>query len=129
MKKFLNMFFVTLGVIFFFLIIAGIYFYITDPLGLRPLLSGAKSSPQSSQENTHTNDGTVPEQENNSQLSPTQQKALEAFGIDPSSVSTSISPEQKACFVEALGQERVEEIKAGDSPTATEFFKAKPCTE
>ncbi|KXJ98158.1 MAG: hypothetical protein UZ19_OD1000756, partial [Parcubacteria bacterium OLB19] len=26
-----------------------------------------------------------------------------------------------------LGKDRVEEIKAGDTPTPTEFFKAKEC--
>gem|GEM_PF-2118742 len=41
--------------------------------------------------------------------------------------TTSISPDQEACFVEVLGQARVDEIKAGDSPTATEFFEARGC--
>ena len=38
-----------------------------------------------------------------------------------------ITPEQEACFEAKLGAERVAEIKAGDSPTVTEYFKARDC--
>jgi len=60
-------------------------------------------------------------------LSEKQEKILETFGIDPADIPSDISPEQEKCFEDAIGEDRVAEIKAGDSPTATEFFKAKGC--
>ncbi len=60
-------------------------------------------------------------------LSDTQEKALDRLGIDPASIPTEITPEQEQCFEDALGADRVNEIKAGDAPTATDFFKAKSC--
>lgn len=66
-------------------------------------------------------------EDKNPLLSPTQEKVLETFGVDPADVPSSITPAQAACFEEKLGSKRVEEIKAGDSPTALEFFTAKGC--
>jgi hypothetical protein len=104
MKKFLNIFFVTLGVIFFIIILVG---------GFMFLSSGGES------------DEVVIDK--NPLLNETQEKTLEKFGIDPADVPSEISTEQEQCFVDAIGAERVAEIKAGDSPTATEFFKSKNC--
>lgn len=127
MKKILNIFFVTLGVIFFLLILSGVYFYITDPLNLKPLLFGnqATESTTTSADSptTQTNESTP------SRLTESQAKALETFGIDPEAIPTTITPEQEACFVEVLGSARVEEIKAGDAPTAVEYFTARGCLE
>lgn len=120
MKKFFNIFFVTLGVIFFILILAGVYFFITDPLNLKPIIFGSDSEVV-----TEDVGGTVVDK--NPILNEKQEKALETFGIDPASIPSSITPEQESCFVEILGQTRVNEIKAGDSPTATEYFKARDC--
>lgn len=116
MKKFLNIFFVTLGVIFFILILIGAYFYVTDPLNLKPLIFGTEAS-ESSGDSV----------DKHPLLNESQEQALETFGIDPAEVPSEISPEQEACFEAELGEERVAEIKAGDSPTATELFKAKSC--
>lgn len=117
MKKLLNVFFVTLGVIFSIIILFGLYLYITDPLNLKPLIFDTESNtvPAGEQTDTHP------------LLSASQEKALETFGIDPATVPSEITPEQEACFIDALGADRVAEIKAGDSPTATEYFKAKDC--
>ena len=117
MKKIFTIFFVILGVIFFILIIIGAYLYIADPLNLKPLLSGAVSTVESTGEIV----------DKNPLLNESQEKALETFGIDPAAVPSQITPEQEACFIEKLGSARVEEIKAGDSPTATEFFTARDC--
>jgi hypothetical protein len=43
MKNFLNAFFLVLGVIFFIIILFGIYFYVADPMNLKPLLSSSNS--------------------------------------------------------------------------------------
>lgn len=117
MKKALSIFFTTLGVIFFCIILAGIYFFITDPYNLRPMLSAMMDN--------STSTSTVSDK--NPMLSEKQEKTLETFGIDPATVPSSITPEQEACFEAKLGEKRVAEIKAGDTPTAAEFFKAKDC--
>ena len=84
---------------------------------MKPLLFGSDTS-------TETPSSQV---DKNPALSEKQEKTLETFGIDPASVPSSITPEQESCFIKILGQARVNEIKAGDSPTATEYFKAKGC--
>ena len=121
MKKFFNIFFVTLGVIFLILILAGAYFFVTDPLDLKPVFFG--SDPESVSE--VSDPGT--QVDKNPVLNASQEKALETFGIDPADVPTEITPEQEACFESRIGEERVAEIKAGGSPTATEYFKARDC--
>lgn len=118
MKKILNIFFVTLGVIFFVLVLIGTYFYITDPLNLKPIFFGTEMTDSTS---TNSDAGGHP------LLNESQEKALRTFGIDPNDVPSEITPEQEACFEEKLGEKRVSEIKAGDSPTPTEYFKARDC--
>ncbi len=120
MKKFFNIFFVTLGVIFFLLIIAGTYFYVTDPYGLRPLISSFGAPASDSSENTGTAN-------KHPFLSAEQEQALKNIGIDPSKLPTQITAEQETCFVEVLGAERVQEIKAGSTPTSAEFMRASQC--
>jgi hypothetical protein len=106
-------------VVFFIIILAGLYLYFVDPFGIKTTFSET--------ETPRTETSTETNNDKNPALSPAQEKALETFGIDPATVPTSVTPEQEACFVEKLGQQRVDEIKAGDSPTAAEFFKAKSC--
>lgn len=124
MKKFFTIFFVTLGVIFFLLLLAGSWFYITDPLNLKPLLFGSTPATH----NTASTETTTQTSSDNA-LSPAQQAALETIGIDADSLPSEITPEQEACFTAALGAERVAEITAGDAPTATEYFNARHCIE
>jgi hypothetical protein len=114
MKKFFNILFVVLGIIFSVLILIGVYFYITDPLNLKPLIFNTESK------STETKD-------NHSLLSESQEKALKTFGIDPADIPSEITVEQESCFEAKLGAERVAEIKAGDSPSATEYIKARDC--
>ena len=103
MKHFLNLFFVILGVIFFVILLA---------VGFILITSG-------------NNDGVVLDK--HPLLSSNQEKVLETFGIDPADLPSEISPEQEKCFEEAIGEDRVAEIKAGDTPTFKEFFKSKSC--
>ena len=117
MKKLLNVFFVTLGVIFFIIILLGAYFFITDPLNLKPLLFGTDG------EETVAGDGV----DKHPHLNEEQEAALETIGVDPADVPSEITPEQEACFEEKLGEERVAEIEAGDSPTTMEMMKAQSC--
>lgn len=140
MKRFFEVFFMVLGVIFFVIILTGTYFFITDPLNLKPLIFNQKEQQECDfidddclpsdtpmmKDRDAKPSSTVPEGKNPS-LSPTQEKALETIGVPPENISSSFTPEQVACFEKILGQERVVEIKAGDTPTATEFYKAKEC--
>lgn len=119
MKKILNIVFVTLGIIFLILILIGAYFFIADPLNLKPLLFGEKAEVTGTK-TTGTDSNTI-------QLSATQEKALETFGINPDQVPTEISAEQRVCFEAALGEARVVEIMAGATPSALDYFKAKDC--
>lgn len=118
MKKFFTTVFVVLGVIFFIQLIVLTYLFVIDPFNLKPVLFGSGSSVQT---------GTNTLGSKNPALNSAQEKALETFGINPEAVPSSISPEQEPCFVTMLGQARVNEIKAGGTPTATEFFQAKGC--
>lgn len=116
MKKAFNIFFVVLGVIFLIILLiialsfAGVQFgFGSIPIGNFSGGGGGGGG------------------DKHPLMSPAQERALESFGIDPASVPSEISPEQEACFVEKLGQERVDEIKGGDTPTANDYFQAKSC--
>lgn len=63
----------------------------------------------------------------NPYLSSGQEQVLETIGIDPASLPTSITPEQEACAVSILGEARVNEIKAGATPTVIEAYRVKEC--
>lgn len=132
MKTFLTKIFLGLGVIFFILILIGTYFFITDPYNLKPLLFGSPVKTQTTKTDTtetKTSDTATATGATTGgfQLSAEQKQALVAFGIDPATVPSSISPAQETCFINVLGNARVSEIKAGAVPSALEFFKAKSC--
>ncbi len=139
MKTIITRIFVTLGIIFLVLIFIGAYFFIVDPYDLKPLLFGSdpvKTIPQDTTKTptttttaTGTSEDTSPtiQASGGFELSEAQKQALISFGIDPTTVPTSINTEQEACFTGALGVSRVAEIKAGAVPNALEFLKAKSC--
>lgn len=113
MKKVATYLFVSLGVIFFLLILSGIFLYIFDPFQLKSSFGQPASDVNSTSKNPA--------------LSPAQEKALQTIGVDPANVPSSFTPEQEACFVAILGESRVAEIKAGSTPTPAEYFEAKSC--
>jgi len=144
MKKFLTVFFVTLGVIFFVLILFATYFYIADPLNLKPLLFG--NTAVTTMENVEPSNIRTPSPESESASEPvpadssdratidsnpllneTQEQTLQTFGIDPAGLPSEITLAQEACFADVLGADRVAEIVAGDSPSVSEFFQAREC--
>lgn len=122
MKKFVQIFFMTLGVIFFMLLIVGIYLFIADPFGVKPIIKilTAQSAPAAKQTNSPTTD-------KNPLLSPTQEKALQKIGIDPATLPTTITPAMETCFYAKLGVARANEIKAGSPITAGDYFAARSC--
>lgn len=56
-----------------------------------------------------------------------QEALLEAAGVKKEDIPTSVTPQQEACAVEKLGQERVNEIKAGATINASDILKARSC--
>jgi hypothetical protein len=115
---------VILGVVFLciLLVLGGLFLFLTSP----------DSSPTAALQETITavTGGEAPAGEaidSNPMLNESQETALKTVGIDPASLPTTISPEQEACFEVAIGADRVEEIKAGGTPTAIEIFRGRGC--
>ncbi len=131
--KWIYRFFVVLGVIFFCILIALAYFIIVDPLNIRPVVMSMYGANQEAV--TNDVDGTYTTGEagsdasgvNTGIMTDKQEQALQSVGISPEAVPSQFTPEQIECFVKILGQERVDDIKAGDTPTAAEFYQAKDC--
>ena len=100
---------------------------------IRPVISEMIFSNSSSSDDLKTISNNTPEYttslkvNGSSSLTSDQANALKAIGVDPNSLPTTITPEQEECFVKIFGQIRVNEIKAGDTPTATEFIKGTSC--
>ena len=122
--NFLKTFFTTLGVIFFLTLLTGAYLYIADPFELKPLIKTLIGQPTKQVSYTKVESGTT---DKNTLLSPEQEKAAEALGIDPAVLPSKITPAMEQCFYEKLGTQRANEIKAGAEPTATDYFKARAC--
>lgn len=131
--KWIYRFFVVLGVIFFLILIGLGYFIIADPLNIRPVVMSLYNS---SEEATSTDAKTINGSEeiggdvsggNTGAMNDSQAQALQLVGISPEAVPAQFTPEQIKCFVGVLGQKRVDDIKAGDTPTAAEFYQAKDC--
>lgn len=143
-KKILTWFFVTLGVIFFALLLLAAYLWATDPWGIKPFIMkdttamptkatitpGADSSAAGevvpvagSSSGTAVSDPT----DKHPNLTTSQEDALELIGVDPGVLPSEITPLQEACFITKLGAERVVAIKAGATPEVLEIFKAKEC--
>lgn len=115
--KFLKGFLIFIGILILILILFVGYLYFTDPFNLRiePII---------------TEDGVeteVREKYDHPLLNESQEDTLEKIGIDAQKIPSTITPEMEDCFVGILGQERVNEIIAGDSPSIIEIFKAKDC--
>ncbi len=131
--KFLNVFFVSLGVVFFLLIIAGTTVYVSFTKSGAPLLNSIDAVGVSIEENTKaaaTNPSRVSSTtDSHPLLSEGQEKALKTFGIDPATLPTSISPAQEQCFIEKLGAEKVVAIKNGAAPSAADLFMARDCVQ
>ena len=120
MKPILTNILVTLGILFLFLILVGVYFYSVDPMNLKPMIFGdSTKTMQGGETGTSSAEGF--------QLSEQQKQAIISAGVDPAKVPSSVSATQEACFVNALGEARVAEIKAGAVPNSIEFLKAKSC--
>jgi hypothetical protein len=123
MKKALNIFFVSLGVVFLFILIYLFFFSPIKPQYFFSKDSGATTT-ESVEQDTSSSTGTA---DKNPLLSPAQEKTLQTFGIDPSTLPTQITPEMEQCFTAKLGSARVQAIKGGSTPTTAEFYSARSC--
>lgn len=121
MKKLLIALIIILVVVLILLVAGGFYAYYT----LKPFLT---SSTSSSSDQTTTTQNITPG-DKHPLLSPSQEATLEKIGIDPAKLPTTITPAMESCFIEKLGVDRVNEIKAGASPNPLDFFSAKSCLE
>lgn len=124
--KIINWFFVTLGVIFFIVLVALAYVWIADPYNLKPLFMGTDAGLVDVSTNAGVGAG-ASEQDVNENLNTSQEAALRTVGIDPADVPTEVTPEQEACFIEILGEERVQAIIEGAVPTGAEIFRGRAC--
>lgn len=106
-------FFVTLGVIFFALILFVAYVWYSDMWNVRTYSSFITASPAAIQPASESG-------------SAEQQEALEAAGID-AGVFANLSTEQEQCFTDRLGQDRVNEIISGAMPTLAEITAGSEC--
>lgn len=148
--KFLNYFFVTLGILFFGISVFVAYMWFFDPYGVKPIVKAvtslqpaevfndideSKSNNENSAENSVDTADTMQSTgstasdttDANPLLSAEQEAQVRAFGIDPAKLPQEITPEMESCFAAELGEARVAEIKAGASPSAAEFFQARGC--
>ncbi len=131
MKKFIQTIFILLGVIFFILIVAGIYLYVADPFKIKPIINNlteqsvpTKKEIIPSKQTDTTNNAAV----NKSLiLTPSQIQTLQKIGVNPNIIPTSISPAMEQCFYDKLGVNRADEIKGGAQPTAVDVFKIRSC--
>jgi hypothetical protein len=145
MKRTVLYFFAGMGVLFSVLLLGILWFYVTDPYNLKPLLFGTMNSSLLFEEALE--DATIPDttqatdtasQETSLSetspspsagfvLLPAQRQALIQFGVDPAAIPAEITGTQMTCFVEALGAPRVAEIQSGAVPTPIEFLRANVC--
>ena len=131
--KWIYRFFAVLGVIFFCILIGMGYFIIADPFNIRPIIMSMYGSATTSEKTNESQSSDTIEVRATTETGETggvsagQAQALESIGINPESVPAEFTPEQEACFTNALGQERVSAIKGGAVPTPAEFYKAKGC--
>jgi hypothetical protein len=127
MKKFLKVFFISLGVLFLIIILAVGVFFIVDPFNLKSLPDSDVTVQAIIKTTTKSNQVQVDNVDKNPLLNEEQEATLESLGVDPTDLPTQITPEMEACFVSKLGEARVIEITAGDTPTFTEFIQVQSC--
>lgn len=121
-------FFTVLGVIFFILIILGLYGWYANVFGLRTAWQSSGLSIGAMVNIATGNNGIKANNvDKNPLLSAEQEAKLESLGIDPAKLPSTITPAMEVCFNQKLGIQRTNEIKQGSSPTAEDFLKAQSC--
>ena len=140
LKAFFKKFFIVLLIFFLSAIITlvGLAFYIykQNPFNIQACLISSMLNASSiidnkigdSQPNTATEAvETAPAQFDHPFLSPNQEAMLENAGIDVSALPTTLSPEMKACGINALGEDRINKIINGAAPSPLDLLRVKSC--
>lgn len=128
------------------LIISGVLVFYFNPLNLRNKIigsminyyfqintleqSGKIAEPKKIEPikiNVDKKTGEVLPYDKNPLLNKEQEEKLESFGVDVEALPKEITPGMSDCFIEKLGEERVNEITAGDAPKPLEILKTKEC--
>jgi hypothetical protein len=125
--KILQIFLMTMGVIFLILIGVAAYVIIADPFGIRDLMKPADVTIEAEGAGETEGAEGAGVVDKNPLLTPQQEAFAESIGIDPATLPTEVTPEMESCLIEAVGEERAAEIQAGATPTPFEIFKAKGC--
>jgi len=121
--KVLNVFFVVLGVLFFILLLVGLYLWVADPLNIKPLLFPAQTAGTP----TSASNPAPSSAANSFSLTSAQIAGLKSMGIDTSKIPTTISAALDACLTAKLGATRTNEIKQGSLITAIDLYQAQSC--
>lgn len=100
-------------------LILAAYLYWVDPWNLWHQPATQSASPTTSDNKNESG--------NQFKLSPAQEIFLKKVGLDPAKLPTSISPKLENCLINAVGEDRANEIKSGAAPTAIDLLKAKNC--
>ena len=116
--KIINIFFTILGIIFFILLLVGVYLWLVDPFKLKPLLFSSQAPAGSTVKKTPSS---------NPLLTQEQITGLQKLGIDTSKIPTSITPTMDACLIAKLGVARTNAIKQGSLITAIDLYQAQSC--
>lgn len=133
MKMFILWFFAVLGFIFFLILIGVTYFVIADPFNLRPMMwmflpgeQTERSILPTSKVGFNNNTSDLNNETVSNNLTSEQSAAMQSVGLEASTVAN-ITSEQENCFINILGQARVNQVKSGAVPTASEFFSVRGC--
>jgi hypothetical protein len=116
------------AVIGILVIAAAAYLWFVDPFHLKPVLF-----PKAAPANVPVvSDNTPPRSPARStspapQLNAQQAAAAASLGVDPNAVAGLLTPATEACAVAAIGQARVDQIKAGAAPSAVDLLQAGNC--
>jgi len=103
-------------IILLLLIIAGfIWFWFADPFGLKTAIFNPPTIEESGVPYDHP------------LLSEDQENLLKSIGVDPRALPTEITPEMENCAREKLGDQRINEIIQGATPTTMDLLKAQSC--
>ncbi|MFN3188422.1 MAG: hypothetical protein ACK42D_02670 [Candidatus Paceibacteria bacterium] len=124
MFRLLRLFFTIFGVVSFIFWLGIWYGWSTDAYGARTatvaIVKVFKTSMSPSNESGVNESNTSP-------LTHEQQVALESQGINAGALPVTLNPEQQQCMTEKIGQERVEAIMTGATPTPMEVISGASC--
>lgn len=113
----------------------GTYLYLTHTFHV-PLHDSIPHTPSNILETREKDTATTPASVEDTQhipndahpgLSESQEKSLEKIGIDPATLPTTLSDTQQNCLIDAVGEDRANAIKNGETPTLFEITKGLAC--